>query len=96
MKKALFDDAENLVAKTGQDTPPSPPINPEIVAQERKVIEIERAALDTDALIVPCKGGFLMKAVQEVNFQVLGGEGNVLRVREKDFDAHGDDKNLDG
>ena len=58
VKKALFDDAENLVAKTGQNTPP---INPEIVAQERKVIEIERAALDTDALIVPCKGGFLMK-----------------------------------
>ncbi len=58
VKNALFDDVENLVEKTGQKTPP---VNPEIVAKERKVIEIERAALDTDALIVPCKGGFLMK-----------------------------------
>jgi len=58
VKKALFDEVENLVDKTGQKTPP---VNPEIVAKERKIIEIERAALDTDALIVPCKGGFLMK-----------------------------------
>jgi len=54
----LFDDVENLVEKTGQKTPP---VKPEKVAKERKVIEIERATLDTDALIVPCKGGFLMK-----------------------------------
>jgi Zn-dependent peptidase ImmA (M78 family) len=58
VKKALFTDAEKLVEKTGQTIPP---IIPEIVARERKVIEIERALLDTDALIVPCKGGFLMK-----------------------------------
>ena len=58
VKNALFDEVENLVDKTGQKTPP---VNPEIVAKARKVIEIERAALDTDALIVPCKGGLLMK-----------------------------------
>jgi Zn-dependent peptidase ImmA (M78 family) len=58
VKNALFDDVENLVEKTGQKTPP---VKPEIVAKERKVIEIETAALDTDALIVPCRGGFLMK-----------------------------------
>ncbi len=58
VKNALFDDVEHLLDKTGQKTPP---VNPEIVAKERKVIEIEKAALDTDALIVPCRGGFLMK-----------------------------------
>ncbi len=58
VKRALFADAERLVDVTGQNTPP---VNPEIVAKARKVIEIESAAIDTDALIVPCRGGFLMK-----------------------------------
>ncbi|MHC1600041.1 MAG: hypothetical protein ACXQS5_04380 [Candidatus Methanospirareceae archaeon] len=49
VKNALFDEVENLVDKTGQKIPP---VNPEIVAKERKVIEIERVALDTDALIL--------------------------------------------
>jgi len=58
VKRALFADIELLVEQTGQY---QPPINPEIVAAQRKIIAIEKAPLDTDALIVPCKGGFLMK-----------------------------------
>ena len=58
VKMALFDDVEHIVAKAGQKVPP---VNPEIVAKERKVIEIERVVLDTDALILPCRDGFQMK-----------------------------------
>jgi Zn-dependent peptidase ImmA (M78 family) len=58
VKRALFDEVEHLVEKTGQK---EPPVNLELLRKERRVIEIERASLDTDALIVPCRGGFLMK-----------------------------------
>ncbi len=58
VRSALFNEAERLVAKAGQKVPP---VNPEIVAKERKVIEIERVPLETDALIVPCRNGFMMK-----------------------------------
>lgn len=58
VKAALWNSAESLVAQTGQKTPP---VNPDLVARERNVILIEKSPLDTDALIVPCKGGFLMK-----------------------------------
>jgi len=60
VKRSLFDDVEHIVAKAGQKVPP---VNPEIVAKERKVIEIERVALDmdTDAMIVPCRDGFQLK-----------------------------------
>lgn len=58
VRNALFDEVEQLVESTGQKIPP---VNPELVAKERKVVGIERDPLDTDALIVPCRGGFLMK-----------------------------------
>ncbi len=58
VKRALFAEVEQLVSKAGQKVPP---VNPEIVAKERKVVEIEREPMETDALIVPCRGGFTMK-----------------------------------
>ena len=56
-KKNLFNNVERLVLKFQN----KPPINPEILAKERKVIKIEKLDMETDGMLIPCKGGFIMK-----------------------------------
>lgn len=57
VKKNLFNNVEKLVSKLQN----KPPINPENLAKERKVIKIEKEDIDTDGMLIPIKGGFIMK-----------------------------------